>query len=606
MKKKLWLSVFLLLTPFLIAAADYSILAMKSDIVVSQTGIYDINETIEMEFHRPLHGFYRTIPADYGQQGIRARITKIQASAPFELFRGNSYEIRIGDANKTVSGIVQYELRYRYDIGGDRHPDYDEFYFNLVGEDWQEPIQQFSFSITFPFALDAQKIWFTKGVWGSTSDQGISWSLDSTQTVISGTAKAIAPSEALTVRVEMPEGYYAKRPDYTRKAQIPFALVVALFMGIAWMLWWRYGKDEDLIVVPQFFPPQGMSPLDVGYIIDGSVDPSDVTAMIFYWADKGNLTIVEDKKKFTFIRGLEPQDAPPYEKKVFRQFFACGDNGVVTNKQLEGTFFSSYQKLKRDVERYYSKGRSLLSTKASNMASLAAFLLVFVCAAFGYVATANYPGGETVVASLVALGCSAAFLAVFKVMQKRWHVLKTVKKGAFFIAIFLLLGITFFLLYAMSKTLFVALIGLVGIVSIAFLATVTVKRSAYGQQKIEEVLGLRMYIQTVELEHLKMMINDDPAYYYHILSFAIVLGLEETWAKKFSSLVMESPSWYSGPTPMVDALILSSMLRRCNSSLLSSVKLPPRSTTAPRFGGSSFGGGGFSGGGFGGGGGGAW
>jgi len=102
------------------------------------------------------------------------------------------------------------------------------------------------------------------------------------------------------------------------------------------------------------------------------------------------------------------------------------------------------------------------------------------------------------------------------------------------------------------------------------------------------------------------MIDKDPDYYYHILSFAIVLGLEKRWAKKFESITIESPSWYMGSHSMMSAVAVSTMLSRCNSALSSSIAAPTKSSSGGHFGGSSFGGGGFSGGGFGGGGGGAW
>jgi uncharacterized membrane protein len=142
---------------------------------------------------------------------------------------------------------------------------------------------------------------------------------------------------------------------------------------------------------------------------------------------------------------------------------------------------------------------------------------------------------------------------------------------------------------------------------ISFFAIITRQRSDYGRRVLEQVLGLREFIATAEMEELKRMIDSDPEYYYHILSFAIVLGLERKWAKKFASLAIEPPSWYVGPNTVWNAMVVSSMLNRCNSSLVTAVATAPSSgSPGSRFGGSSFGGGGFSGGGFGGGGGGAW
>jgi uncharacterized membrane protein YgcG len=200
-------------------------------------------------------------------------------------------------------------------------------------------------------------------------------------------------------------------------------------------------------------------------------------------------------------------------------------------------------------------------------------------------------------------------------MFRIWHIRKIGGKLAWTLVLLLVLGGSWFILvlagWFVDAPINAILLGstvlLIANTLISFFAIITRQRSDYGRRVLEQVLGLREFIATAEMEELKRMIDSDPEYYYHILSFAIVLGLERKWAKKFASLAIEPPSWYVGPNTVWNAMVVSSMLNRCNSSLVTAVATAPSSgSPGSRFGGSSFGGGGFSGGGFGGGGGGAW
>lgn len=617
----LLLAATLLLVPVLLpAASQYDILEMHSDLDITAEGIYEAQERIVMNFRSPLHGFYRVLPVTYlfddpQREDVRVRVSAIKASDTFSVFReGSHVTIRVGDANRTVTGRQEYAISYRYDIGADVHEGYDEFYYNIVGEDWEVPIERFSFSITFPKPVSADRISFTKGLWGSKSSDGLVWNLSPDARVISGSSGRLEPGEAITVRVEMPEGYYRERTDWQEILKVPFLLISLFLLVRAWLAWRRYGRDKDLVIVPRFSPPEGMSPLDVGYVIDGSLDPRDVTAMIFYWADKGCLTIVEEGKNFSFIKGRDPVGASKHEKQLFDAFFASGSNGVVKSKDLEGKFFLAYQKLKKTVDRHYRGERALASTRSRDKAALSVLTALIPALGYALILTANHIGPATLALFVVAMVVTTSWLVLFHVMMRTWHLAKAGKKIFWvFVFVFLLVFDTLFLFVAGwvidvpdADTLFGTLMLLCANVPIALFAIITIQRSEYGRRTLEEVLGLRDFIETVEMDQLKRMIDQDPAYYYHVLSFAIVLGLEKKWAKKFASFTLEPPGWYRGDLSVWNAMVVSSMLGRCNASLISTVGTSPKSSPGSRFGGSSFGGGGFSGGGFGGGGGGAW
>ena len=143
--------------------------------------------------------------------------------------------------------------------------------------------------------------------------------------------------------------------------------------------------------------------------------------------------------------------------------------------------------------------------------------------------------------------------------------------------------------------------------AVAIFGAATERRSKYGNRIFEEILGYREFIDKVEIDQLKMMIKDDPDLYYRVLSFAVVLGLEDKWAKKFDGMIVNPPVWYTGYSAF-DVYCMSRMANRMNRSIpLASIpKSSISGSPGSRIGGGGFGSSGFSGGGFGGGGGHAW
>ena len=612
--RKIALPLLLLFcSTLLFGASGYSVESLESNIVVGEKGEWDVAETVVMNFNQPLHGFYRHLPYDYGK--IKVRISKIKASDTLVVNHGSDYvTLRLGDSDRTVTGRQAYSISYRYDIGGDGNTDYDEFYYNLVGDGWEVPIEEYFFTITFPKPINKEKISFTTGKWGSASSEGVEWSLSGDGLTLSGRIAPIGVNEALTVRVEMEEGYFKARFNYEGVFRLLYWVLMTLTIILAFMIWRRYGKDDDLIIVPQFDPPEGMSPLDVGYLIDGSLDSHDVTAMLFYWADKGCLTIVEEGKEVSFIRGWDPVGASPHEMKLYTDFFSYGKGGVVKVKDLEGKFVESYKKIAEQVKKYYTKERALESPESLKMKKVILLLLAIPALGYALSFNGNFIDMGTVYFFFISLISGVIFYISLLRIDGLWYIMKRGKRVLKIVALAIVaLLASIVLLYSVGGEithgeLALIILTLVGNFSLALLAVITKQRSPFGQRRLELILGLRDFINKVEIDQLNRMIKDDPQFYYRVLSFAIALRLEKKWAKKFESITLEPPTWYVGSSRATwNAIAVNSILSRTTSTMGSVYKHIPSSGTGSRgFGGSFSGGRGFSGGGFGGGGGGAW
>jgi len=618
-RKRVLILLLVWVTALSLFSADYVFDSYHLDIDVSASNVYTIEENIDANFSTPRHGIYREIPVRFGK--TRIKLENLESSDPIiEDSVSNEYiTFRLGSADATVIGKKNYTIGYTYDIGEDDYDDYDELYFNLVGPGWQSTIEEFTFEVKFPKPIDPNLIWLTGGVYGSTLERG-TYTLSADRTTITGKAENLTPGEALTLRVQMEEGYFTGMTvhrDYTISLSILAVLLGIVASIFATMLFRRYGREDLFVPVVRFDPPEGFSPLEVGFIADGKVDNKDLTSLLFYWADQGCLSIEEEsKKKITFTRLKDPQTTKKHEHNLFNAFFAAGDGTTVTLKDLEKQKFGqAMEKARGETLEYFKGERRLNDPKAEKKRVIIFLMAAAIVVANALAGSISYLAEGTIALLVVGLFSSvmSGFLAYR--LTSNWEMrgaftkfikvvaLVVLSLAAYIASVIILYGVlenspTYAMLMSIAVVLFPAYL--------AFLGVVTAKRSAFAHAMLEQTIGYRDFISKVEVDKLKMMIDDDPELFYHVLGYATVLGLEDKWAKKFSTIALNPPSWYYGQNLAFNALFYSSLSHRIHSNVMEHAIYSQAKSGSSGGVRSSFGGGGFSGGGFGGGGGGAW
>lgn len=121
------------------------------------------------------------------------------------------------------------------------------------------------------------------------------------------------------------------------------------------------------------------------------------------------------------------------------------------------------------------------------------------------------------------------------------------------------------------------------------------KRTKYGTEMLGKILGFKQFLEIAEKPKLEELVMEDPEYFYNILPYTYVLGVSNTWMKKFEDIALQAPSWYYGYTDF-DVHSFNSFMNSTYSSISSAMSSSSSSGS----------GGGSSGGGSGGGGGGSW
>ena len=415
-------------------------------------------------------------------------------------------------------------------------------------------------------------------------------------------------AKGITVGFTLPKGTldsYAKTRIFT--AQTLWILlsalgVVAVAVGI--LLLTR--KKHEIIPIVNIKAPDEMDPMKMGKLLDGTVDSEDVTSMIYYFADKGYLSVnLEDEDDPLLLKKVNelPDDAPVYQKTLFNGLFATGES--VRASQLKYHFCHAADRAVKQIpHRSMYQTKSRVGFFAGGIIGLAfAFLSMFILGLRTLGGGYTYFMGITFIAPILLI---VIFAEIRENYRYKW------KKGKLFL---------FQALQILIAGLFTwAFVGLFGtffstgyqrfIVAVAAFAATFITIPALSRREdycntLGDILGFKEFIVVTEEDKIKYMLEQNPELYYKVLPYAQVLGVTDEWEKKFENILLQPPAWCVGSHMTVfDYLILN----RCMRSAVMVMMTRPQGKGNGSFTGFSGGGGGFGGfggGGFGGGGGGA-
>jgi hypothetical protein len=282
----------------------YDIKSYEVSVIVHEDNTYDIIETITVSFTEPRHGIYRDIPLKH--YGYVHDITDVQvynstSGKPYttKISKSNgNLSIRIGDEDDYVSGVVSYVISYNYDMGYDGMDDQDEFYFNLIGTDWDTLILDGTFSIQMPKDFDKDKVSVITGYEGDTATMNAVYEVQGNVITGSLTSPLLA-YQGLTIAIPLVEGYYQNVSDPPSVVWVQvIAGLMAIFSVISLYYNIKYKRDNTIVPIVGFEPPEGINAAEVAYIHKREkVNNTDLSTLVLEWASRGYLTISDDPIK---------------------------------------------------------------------------------------------------------------------------------------------------------------------------------------------------------------------------------------------------------------------------------------------------------------------
>ena len=126
--------------------------------------------------------------------------------------------------------------------------EYDEFYHDIIGSEWDTVIGNITFKITMPKEFNPAKLGFSSGAVGSTNNSKVEYSVNGN--VITGKYYGeLDAHEALTVRLELEEGYFVGAGFNNEPGMIALFVIPLLCLIIAYLIWAKYGNDDEIVDV---------------------------------------------------------------------------------------------------------------------------------------------------------------------------------------------------------------------------------------------------------------------------------------------------------------------------------------------------------------------
>jgi Predicted membrane protein (DUF2207) len=563
------------------------------DVTIVNTGTLEVHETIVYDFgNNARHGIERelvqreTFDAKHDRlYDIHVLGVSASAGTPDDVdlsTQGSFLRVRIGDPNRTITGVHTYDIAYTVRGAMLSFPDHDELNWDVIGNQWRVPIDQATAKVDAPATIE--RIACFSGPHGSRAgcDEA---SASGTSATFAQTG--LAQGSGMTTVIALPKGVIVPAPkpilEKRRTLGDAFAVTPATVgaggalavLGVASVsvLAYRHGRDrrwrgsavdaalgnltgeEEPIPLGQeaagpveFVPPDGVRPGQVGTLVDEQANLLDVTATIVDLAVRGHLRISEvdggrhPDYELTRTEGGKGE-LRPYERELYDALFASGPD--VKLSDLKYKFTSQIAAVKN--------------------------------ALYDDVVTNGW----------------------YRVRPDRtrlwWRLIG--------------IGVT---VLGIALTIVTAAVSSFGLVPLAVFVTGIALLAAGGRMPARTGKGSAMYSRTVGFRRLfdegeedtRQRFAEKQGIFSEYLPYAIVFGCTQRWARAFEGLDAEqlgAASWFSGPN-VFSAFALASAIddfdTRATGTLYAS---QPSSSSS-----SGFSGGGFSGGGGGGGGGGSW
>ncbi|HET7912120.1 MAG TPA: DUF2207 domain-containing protein, partial [Pseudolabrys sp.] len=476
---------------------------------------------------------------------------------------------------------------------------------------------------------------------GRLGARGGNWraTIDTSGALMVATTRSLAPGEGLTVVAELPS--HAIDPPsesqllwyrlHDNRAWIFGGIGLLVVLGYYFIAWEAVGRDpKGGAIIPLFHPPAGISPALANYIHDwgfGRDKWRAFTAAALSLAVRGLLRFDESGGTLTLKSAGKdaPAKLPAGERTVLTWVNNKGGTAVISDAhgasiaKAGDNFTESIEKENRN--RFFRRNLGYVIAGLAMTGAVVIGIVMFGglqdqdVSILAGIAVGGFVAGILSVqllqtffrrislASLVRGAMSVAFLAIFISISQ--SILKEVTPRT------LIDSFPAAWSYVESYPFSFALVGAFTMVNGLFFYLLRAP-TALGRPIMDQLAGLRLYLQTAESDRLNLSAPEITAQRFEaLLPYAVALDVEKPWSDAFAAALRRAhpddqdpmssyhSSWSSGRWSSSNfGSAVSSSISGVSSALASSVPVSSGS--------SGFGGGGGSGGGGGGGGGGGW
>jgi uncharacterized membrane protein YgcG len=489
-------------------------------------------------------------------------VSRNDAPEPYSISGSEQLEIKIGDADVTISGAHTYTIQYTlrgalsyFDDGT------SELYWNATGHNWPVAIKEAEITVTSDRPI-LESSCYSGGV-GDTASCIRDGDADSR---VNFSVRGLDSGEGVTFGV----GFGVSAMPVVVHESVQFWILICLGLGVGLLYTiiqgrrYKYAFYKNDPIIAQYEPFAAIEPMYAGALIDDRLDARDISAGLIYLAEQRYITI--KKNETTTLH-----------------FFTTTDYHIMLIRppsDLTDTFLVEILKIIFGSDPVVGQTVALSAIKRDE--------------------SQKRVNAERITALRAALKKD--------LLDRGFFEERAVSKATIIAAIGACLSILFGIPVVTTIPDMLPVVVLVGGVCALVIVAALYKnrrRTALGYDAQHHLHGFKDFLSITDKERFDYhnAPERNPEQFMKYLPYAIAFSVEEKWAALFADMEISNPSWYedSDATGSMAALSLATQMSQLSQNIVAT-SATPRSNSSGR--GSS--GGGFSGGGGGGGGGGSW
>jgi len=433
--------------------------------------------------------------------------------------------------NEDSSNVVTFD--YEYKIFNVLKSDGDNYILNYpIIPAFNEPIKNGTFTLFLPETSD-EGIQEFKGYIIDPEKNEREFLMLAKSSTLSGEFSNLLNNNVPIIKISFSKKYITKaavgkKIKLLARNNKPVIIFLIIFV-ILLVVWYLYGRDTASEVTEKYYAPEGITSAEAGFLWDNKLHKRDLISLLISWATLGYIEIAEIEKgkeyKLTKRNGV-PSQAIGFEKILYSAIFKENANEVLLSS-LRFKIFPSVKQTEKDFKRFSSTQNFYKPGTIGFSRFLIILSIIFATiSGFSFLINAHQSDFQ---AGIFYFVVAALFFAFGKIMPKY---------------------------------------------------------GSFGNVKYAELLGLKHFIENSTLTKLEELVEKDPEYFSKVLPYSIVMGVHQTWAKKFEAISKDRPDWYKYPqsqgyTPSLFTARIIEFMNRVN--IVFHLRPPKQSSNSGNF-----------------------
>ena len=389
-------------------------------------------------------------------------------------------------------------------------------------------VEDMSFAVTMPSRFDTVPTFYS-GYHGQDIERQMSASV-SGSTIRGSVTQELKDSETLFMELTATEGMFPAAQTFGGSLRFD-TLAMAIFAGVALLYWFLRMGTLPHIAPRRSTPTEGLCAGQVPTYLTRK--PGDLPAMVLQWAQLGYLIIHLDDNGRVFLHKKMNMgnERTVFEQRCFRDLFG-------RKMMVDGTGY----RFQRAADKTAALSRRQAGGYRNPLTSVTMFRLLsclvglFAGIAMGDTIATDHTWRIILMAGFGMVSALLSWIIVDGMDCLHTHGKAGLKLSLTAAAALLILSLFCnAIAYGATAALWSLLAGL--------LAAYGGKRTDNGTRIYTEILGLRRHMRKAGKTELRRILSTNRNYYFELAPFALILGVDKTFAEKFGNARLPACTW---------------------------------------------------------------